>query len=185
MKKPEKKQIAAPPAAPDVSPEDLAFEAEILRRNPTRKPRDIARFDFPPEISEARAVYLFEMKAKDELAAAEMADATMTDVERKSAHRALEAERREAIRLSIVGLIVEDENTGALQRRHIDQSAPLMEIDDWSSKAWAALRTFFGDLNGIPVEELGKSVAGVRKLGAASTSPATRPGAAAATPSDG
>lgn len=162
-----KKDAKAPPAPPVVSPEDQKFEAEILARHPTRKPREFMRFDFPAEVCEARAVYLFELKASDELAAAEMADATMTDAERKSVQRAAEAERREAVRLSIAAIITADETTGDLVRRHIDQAQPLMEIDDWSLKAWAALRTFFGDLNGLPVEELGNAVRGARRLGAA------------------
>jgi hypothetical protein len=119
---------------------------------------------------------MFEMKARDELLAADMADANMTEAERKSMQRALEAERREAIRLSIIGLVVEGGE--GLSRRAIDQSEPLMEIDEWSTKAWAALRTFFGDINGIPLEELGNAVRGARKLGVASALPVTPPQAA-------
>lgn len=181
MKKLHEKKSPPAIAAPEVSPEDAAFEAEIMKRYPGRR---ITRFDFPSGMDEALAVYLFEMKAKDELAAAEMADATMSDTERKSMNRALEAERREAIRLSIVGLVEADPASGAIRRRHVDQAVPLMEIDEWSSKAWAALRTYFGDLNGLPVEELGNAVRGARKLGAA-TLPATLQRAAGGPPSDG
>jgi hypothetical protein len=175
-----KQKQSDPP--PEISAEDREFEAEIIRRNPDR--RRIMRFDFPAEVSEARAVYMFEMKAKDELAAADMADANMTDAERKSMQRSIEAERREGIRLSICGLILVDEATGNLTRMHVDQAKPLMMIDDWSIKAWAALRTFFGDLNGLPVEELGNAVRGARRLSAA-TAHAPQPRAATATPSGG
>lgn len=179
-----KQQKKGAPPAPVISAEDQAFEAEILRRNPTRK--RITRFDFPVDVPEARAVYMFEMTGRDEIAAADLADLTMTDAERKSLSRTIEAERREGIRLTIVGLIAVDEQTGDLERRHVDQSKPLVEIDDWSAKAWASLRTFFGDLNGVPMEELGNLVRGARRLGASATAlPAAPPRAATATPRDG
>jgi hypothetical protein len=161
-----KKNERPEPEALPISKEDLEFEQEIARRNPGRK--HITRFDFPSNVIDARAVYMFEMTGKDELVAADMADANMTDSERKSMTRAIEAERREGIRLSIVGLITHDEDTGELVRLHVDQAKPLMQIDDWSTKAHAALRTFFGELNGLPMEELGNAVRGARKLGTAS-----------------
>lgn len=170
------------PPAPEVSADDLEFEAEIMRRNPTRK--HIRRFDFPVEVDEARAIYLVEQTGKDELAAAEAADLSMSDSERKSIHRSIDAERREGIRLTIVAMIVVDPASGQVVRRHIDQSRPLVELDDWSTKAWQCLRTFFGELNGLPVVELGNAVRGSRKVGAA-TPPATQQRAATATPSAG
>jgi hypothetical protein len=178
MTKKAEKQPAAPPV---VSEEDRRFEAEIVQRNPGRR---ISRFDFPRGIDEAIAIYMFELKAKDELLAAEMADANMTDRERKSVARAIEAEQRESIRLSVVGLVQVDAR-GAIQRRHIDQAQPLMELDDWSSKSWAALRTFFGELNGIPTEELGNAARGARKLTAATALPEQPTRAVAASSSGG
>lgn len=182
-KQPRRPVEPAPEPEPEVTPpsaEDLAFEREIMARNPGRR---ITRFDFPDEIEEARAVYLFELKAKDELAAADMADATMTDAERKSLTRAMEAERREAIRLSIVGLV--ENHDGEVLRRHIDQAEPFMDVDDWSSRAWAALRSFFGEVNAVSVEAMGKALRGARRLGAASALPATQRRAVTAAPSDG
>jgi len=157
----------AAPEASAPSDADLAFEAEIVARHPGRR---IARYDFPEGVSEARAVYLFELKAKDEVTAAEMADANMSQAERRSMARAMEAERREAIRLSIVGLI---DDSG---RRHIDQATPLMEIDEWSSKSTAALRAFHSDLNGLPMDELGKALRGARKIGGVLPAKAARAG---------
>lgn len=153
-------------AAPEPTAEDLAFEKELTARNPDRK--YITRYDFPEEVEEARAVYVFKMKARDELLAAETAELTMSAAERKSSKLALEAERREAIKLSIVALITVDPDTGAITRRHVDQSVPLIELDEWSSQAWGALRIFHGDLNGIPWEELGKAVRRARRVGATS-----------------
>jgi hypothetical protein len=175
MKKTAKNDEAPPPS---VSAEDLLFEAEIVKRNPGRR---IQRYDFPVGVTDARAVYLFELKGTDELLAAEMADANMKPAERKSVSLAFEAERRESIRLSIVGLI-DDGNV----RRHIDQSMPLMEIDDWSMKGLHALRTFYSDLNGLPAEELGNALKGTRKLGGVTLNAnAGQPQAAVATRSDG
>lgn len=157
---------------PQPSAEDLAFEAEMRARYPKR---EIRRFDFPSAIANARAVYLAEMLQRDMIRAAEMADAVMTDVERKSGQLVVEAERREAVRLSIVGLVTKDGG-----RQHIDQSKPLMEIDDWSSKAWTCLFNFHHELNGLPVEEVKKAVASGRVIGAAALAavPAAVPAAA-------
>lgn len=156
-----------------VDPADLAFEAEIVQRNASRRPRDIRRFDFPSSIDEARTIYLAVATGKDELRAAEMAEATMTDLERKSMRLSIMAEQREGIRLSIVGLVTVDDN-GNILRRHIDQAAPLMELDQWSSKAWTAIRAAFEEINGIPRDELGNSVRGVRSLAAPATTPRDR-----------
>lgn len=172
------KKKEAPPA-PVVSVEDRDFEMEIARRNPKRKPKDIARFDFPSDIEDARAIYMFEMKAKDELAAAEMADTMMTDHERKSMQRTMEAEQREGIRLSIVGVILEDE-TGQLVRLHVDQAKPFMMMDDWSIKTLGAMRTFHRELNGVNTVALGNAVRSARRLGVA-TLPETPPQAATET----
>jgi hypothetical protein len=154
--------------APSVSSEDLAFEADLSRRNPTRK--TITRFDFGPSVSEAAAVYMFEYVAKDEIAAADMADATMTDAERKSLSRANEAERRELMRLSVVGVVYRDGT-----RRVVDAASPLFELDDWGGKALYQLRSFFTTLNGLSPEELGKAVASARRI-VAGADPSTTSG---------
>ncbi len=160
MKSNETAAGSTPAAPPEISATDQAFELEIITRNPKRR---IARFDFPSEVEDARAVYMFELKGRDTITVGEMTDAIMTDSERKNQLRAMEAEQREAIRFSILGLITD---TGAC--RHVDQGAPLMELDDWSGRAWTALRAFFGEMNGLPNEELGKALRGARRLGAAS-----------------
>jgi len=141
------------------SADDLAFEAELRARHPKRK--TIRRFNLPSVVLDARAVYLAEMANRDTLRAAEMADVLMTDIERKSGQLTLEAERRESVRLAIVG-VVDPDGT----RRHVDQSKPFLEIDDWSSKAWSCLYMFHHDLNGIPAEEVKKAVASARTVGA-------------------
>lgn len=174
-----KKQIKEAPS--EISPEDAEFETQVLQRNPTRK--HIRRFDFPADVEEARAVYMFEQTGKDDLQAAEAADLSMSDAERRSTQRAADAERREGIRLTIIAMIQVDE-AGRTVRRHVDQSRPLVELDDWSSKAWMCLRTFFGELNGLPMEELGKAVRGARRLVAA-TPHATPLQAVSGTPSGG
>lgn len=149
-----------PPTPPIVDPADLDFEREIAARHPTRK--TICRFDFPEEVDDARAVYMMRLVGRDEIEIAGNAEAIMTADERRSMARAIDAERREGIRYSIVALVDANGN-----RRLIDQGVPLMEIDEWSSQAWACLRTWFGDLNGVNQAALGKSVAVARKIGSA------------------
>jgi hypothetical protein len=151
--------------------DDIAFERELMSKNPGRK---ITRYDLPGDVEEAAAVYMFKMKNKDDLLAAEMADANMTAAERKSQQLTADAQRREAIRLSIVGIVNRDGT-----RRLIDGTRPLMELDDWDSSSWAALRTYFGDLNGLPMEELGNALRDARRV--QPSVPATQPQAATAT----
>lgn len=163
---------AAP--APSVSPEDQTFELELVGRNPGRR---IMRFDFPADVQDARAVYMIALKGKDLLVASQAADATMTSIEKASGKLTYEAELRESIRLSIVGLVMPD---GA--RRHIDQSVPLAEIDDWSLGALFCLRNFHTDINGVPIEEVGKAVREARRIGGATLNQnAGQPQAATAT----
>jgi hypothetical protein len=85
----------------------------------------------------------------------------MSSVEKGSDKLSYEAELTESIRLSIVGLVDEG------GRRHIDQAVPFTEIDDWSIGAWFCLRQFHTDINGIPIESVGKAVRGARRIGGA------------------
>jgi hypothetical protein len=50
-----------------------------------------------------------------------------------------------------------------------------VEIDEWSTPAWALSCTFFGDINGIPLEELGNAVRGSAKARRQSALPANPP----------
>ncbi len=76
-----------------------------------------------------------------ELEAARMVDAMSATAE-LDGRGVVKAERREAIRLSIV----------KLGTRVIDHAAPLLEIDGWSRKERAALAKFFDDQNGVSLQ---------------------------------
>jgi hypothetical protein len=169
-----KRGAAVPPPPP--SAEDLAFEAEIMSR---LAGRDVRRFEMPDAVEEVSAIYMVKLRGKDEITAADMADATMTDLERQSQVRAAEAERREAIRLSIVALVGRDG-----RHRHIDQSAPLVEIDEWSMPTRFVLQAFFGEMNGVELDKVGKAVREARRLGAGRL-PANQPAAADGSPAGG
>lgn len=156
----EKKPAA--PAVAEPSADDRAFELELVKANPGR--RGLTRFDFPDSVEDAAAVYLFELRGRDEVLAAEAADQTMSDAARKSFTLSAEAEQRESIRFSIGGIV---DRSGA--RRLINQTVPLLEIDDWGARAWRALRGFFAEVNGLSPDDLGKALRGARKIGAGAT----------------
>lgn len=165
---------AAPPTEPPMGKvegvEDAShdspvarFSRELEQRFPHRM---IRRYRMPASVREAREVFMMEITSRDEVEAAIMADALMSNIEKQSIRLSSDAERRECIRLSIVGL-----GTGAagaaLAYRHVNQDGePFGEINDWTGKAWTALQTFFGTLNGVPMEELAEGLMGAETVGA-------------------
>lgn len=160
---------AAPPAnvegvegaAPD-SPL-MRFSRELGNRFPNRM---IRRYVMPSSVRECREIFMMEITSREEVEAAIMADATMSILEKSSVRLSGDAERRECIRLSIVGI-----GAGKLGElvtyRHTNQDGePLSEISDWSGKAWTAMQTYFGMLNGVPTEELAEGLKGAQTVGA-------------------
>ncbi len=137
----------------------LKFENELQRRYPNRM---IQRFEMPSKVAQARAVYLVEVTSRDEIEAAKYADATMSDIERKSNRLTNEAQHRECVRLSIVGLVARD----PISYRHVNNGSPFHEIDTWPSKATTCLQTFFNGLNSVPTDELLEGLRGARTIGA-------------------
>lgn len=108
------------------------------------------KFTMPAGL-DAGSVIIRELRSKDEIDAAIAADGRMSADDRNNAVLALTIERKEAIRLSLVGIDGRLVNT---------EGVPCMEIDDWTIRSWTALSRFFGELNGIPGDELGKAVEG-------------------------
>lgn len=162
---------AAPPTAPPVggvegiegaapdSPLER-FSRELAQRFPHRMVR---RYIMPGTVREAREVFIMEITSRDEVEAAIMADAVMSTIEKQSIRLSGDSERRECIRLSLVGI----RRTAADAYEHLNaDGAPLSEINEWSGKAWTALQTFFGTLNGVPVEELAAGLQGALTVGA-------------------
>jgi|SRR5688572_1158105 len=160
---------------PDAPTEaELAFEAEIRQRNPNRK--RIVRTDLPSENrDDIKAFFLAKLVARDDLKAAEMAEAIMTDTQRKSQRLALEAEQTESIKLSLVAFI--DAGGGM---RHVDHVTPFVEGNDWGQDTWVVIRNAYQELHGVDIGALGKAVKGARTIGGgtAATASAT-PGAGA------
>lgn len=156
-------KTAAPAAsAPERTPRD-EFEEELAQRFPNRL---IRNFRMPTTVREAREVYILEITSKEEIQAATFADATMSLVEKSSMRLTADAERRECIRLAIVGLV--EGKVGERERfRHVnDDGAPFGEINSWSAKATTALHAFFGVVNGVPTEEIAGGIAEARTVGA-------------------
>ncbi len=150
--------------------EDLQrFSDELAKRHPDRF---IKRFVFPRNVREVREVFIMEIDGKDEITASAMADATMSDQERKSERLARDAERRETVRVAIVGV---GEKRGGktaplgapIDYRHANTNGvPFMDINAWTLKAWGSLFAFHSEVNGVPMDELNEGIAGARTVGA-------------------
>ncbi len=145
------------------------FSQQLAARYPDRM---IQQFVMPTNVRECREIFLMEITSRDEIRAAALADAMMSPQERASQKLANDAEKRECIRISIVGI---GERAGgwrapdgvAISYRHVDNnSIPFVEINDWSGKAWASLHTYFGQLNGVPIVEIEKGIMEARTVGA-------------------
>lgn len=143
------------------------FSRELADRLPERM---IRRYKMPTAIRECREVFMMEITSRDEVEAAIMADATMSAIEKGSIRLSADAERRECIRLAIVGLGKLSDRRDAsspIVYTHVNHDGvPFADINDWSGKAWTALQTWFGTLNGVPAEELAEGLAGAETVGA-------------------
>lgn len=148
-------QVAPVPEETDLQ----RFERELRERH---QGRTIARFDFPSRIREARAIYIKEINSRDEIEAAKLADAQMSDLEKRSIKLTSEAERRETVRIACVGLVTRGE---PIQYKHLNGSMPWMDVDNWSVKAVTCLSIFYGNLNGIPNDEIAEGLKGQRIIG--------------------
>jgi hypothetical protein len=164
-------QRAAEPAPDEVrraetgalSPALREFSAELAARFPGRY---VKRFVMPSVVREASEVFLVELTSRDEIEAAQMADATMSAIERASVRLTNDAEQREAIRLSIVGLgkIGVDKR---IAYEHVNaDGAPFGELNEWTRRAWTCLHAYFGQMNGVPTDELLEGIRGARTVGA-------------------
>lgn len=146
-----------------------AFSLELAQRLPDRMVR---RFVMPSTVREVREVFIMEMTSREEVQAAIMADATMSDIEKGSIRLSSDAERRECIRLSIVGLGKQDGGRRALPTdpvsyEHVNHDGiPFSALNGWSGKAWTSLHAYFGQLNGVPADELSEGIREARTVGA-------------------
>jgi len=164
----------APRAAPDPAPPSTALD-EFSRALAGRLPgRLVMHFVMPSKVRECREVFIQELTSQDEVQAAMLTDQVISDIERRSTKLTLEAERRESIKLAIVGL--GELNGSSVAYRHVNaDGAPFAEPDGWSLPAWTALHRYFSEVNGVPNEELTEGIEGARTVGAfASPTSATR-----------
>ncbi len=139
-----------------------AFSAALAERYPDRM---IQRFVMPSNVRECREVFILEITSNEEIQAAIFTDSIMSSIEKASPKLASEAERRESIRLAIVGL--GEARDGGIAYRHTNtDGAPLGEISNWSSKAWAALHRYFAEVNGVPMSEINEGIEGAQIVGA-------------------
>lgn len=166
------KNKAAPAAQPVTVPTPRAFapmtlalqefSAELAQRLPRRFVR---RFVMPSTIRDCAEVFILELNSREELDAAVYADATMTGIERASVKLTNEAEQKEAVRLSIVG--IGEMIDGVVVYRHTNnEGIPLAEANDWARKTWICLHSYFSQVNGVPTEELAEGILGARTVGA-------------------
>lgn len=104
-----------------------------------------------PKGSPASTVTMRELSGRDELEAAKAADALTPQ---KTVEALTDAERREAVRISLV----------EIDGKAIDHAVPLFEIDEWPRRARKALEAFFADLNGINRSDVDKCTASAESL---------------------
>lgn len=167
------------PAPPGPPPATLADQAtqELLRPLPTAsgaafesmllaKYRDrdlqVRRVPIPDAIKQVSYVWIREQDSNDEVTAATWADSIMTAVQRRSSRLINQIEQREAKRLSICAIW----RRGHAAPEEVNGEIPLMEINKWSTKFWGVLEIHYMDLNGIPAEDVQKSLEGAVILGA-------------------
>lgn len=110
----------------------------------------VKRYNMPKGCPVA-TVDIREITGAHELEAAKMADATTS---RPTPRLLVEAERREAVRLSVA----------RLDDREVDHAIPLFEIDQWPRRAREALARYFADVNGIAGDDLKAMEAGAEVL---------------------
>lgn len=165
-----------PPAALEAAsdPAFAAFEEMLRASFPDKRVR---RCPMPDGVAQVAVIWIRELDSDDELQAAELADLFATDTQRRKPRLMMQLEQREAKRVSIC----------AIQRRGqapelITHGVPFVEINKWPQGFWAALELHYLDLNGLPPEELGKSLAGAAVLGATLPPPPIPPSPGKARP---
>lgn len=140
------------------------FSRELALRFPKTM---IKRFTMPKSVRDCREIFFRETKSRDEIEAAIMAESMMSPLERASERLAQEAQRREVIRMTLVGIGDRAPDGSTSGYRHVNHDGiPLAEINDWSGGAWTSMHTYFGELNGVPAAELRSGIAEARTVGA-------------------
>lgn len=150
----------------------VRFSRELAQRFPDTL---VQRFVMPSTIMQCREVFIREVTSADETEAAIYADQTASKIEKESVRLMNDAENREIVRLAIVGF--GDNKSGAMAYEHVNHDGiPLERINGWPQKAWAALRHYFSQINGVPMSEIREGIEGAQTVGAfAPPTSATQP----------
>lgn len=122
------------------------------------------RFVLPKGLSCGEMV-VRELSGKDDLTAAQRADAKLSADEKLNPIVSMQVQRREAMRLSLV----------EVDGRKVNLGEPFMNLDDWSQRTVVFLSRAFEELNGVKEDELKNFLAGATDEEATSSSakPAT------------
>lgn len=139
------------------------FSEELANRFPKRL---IKRYVLPSVVNECAEVFIRELTSYDCIEAAILADGLMSTVEKTNTKLAEAAERREQIRIAIVG-IADRLPSGGVSYRSVNTGAtPLGEINDWGKRVWDALEVYYNDVNGMPIDEFVSGLKEARIVGA-------------------
>lgn len=176
-------QRGAPPRAPAPPPPaaTLADEAtqEMLRPLETASAQafeqmllakwnaaelSVRRVPMPPQIKQVAYIWIREQNSEDEVTAATWADQLAKPAQRKLPRLLTQLEQRESKRLAICAIW--RRGSPAPEETNVNAALPLLEIDKWSTKFWAILELHYMDFNGIPNDEVLKSLAEAVTLGA-------------------
>lgn len=146
------------PAPPEPMSDSLvAFSGELAQRFPGMV---IKRFVAPAAVTKFREIFIRELRTRDTIEAAIMADGLMEPVERASVKLAESAEERETHRISIVGL---DDGAGY---RHVNNGAPFAGMNEWPKAVCDLLKIYFNQVNGLAWNEVASGIAEARVVGA-------------------
>lgn len=104
-----------------------------------------------PDYCDCREVVMRELEAVDDVQSAIWADAHASSALKGSAIAAIQADKRESIRLSLVEVDGEPVNRDGV---------PFMAMDRWSHRTLIYIEAFFQDLNGVDMGDVKNAVAG-------------------------
>lgn len=161
------------------------FSRELAERFPGLV---VKRFVMPAQIRAIREIFIRELSSLDEIEAAIMTDSMISDIERKSIKLTMEAERRECVRLSIVGVgrALTATAGGFVAYEHTNQGGvPFGEPTRWNLGTWAALGAYFGEVNGVPSSEITEGIKEAQIVGAFASPISATPASAASGRSGG
>jgi len=126
---------------------------------------------FPlPDYCSASSVAMRELDGEDDIMSSYWADQHAGVAEQESRIAAMVADQREGVRIALVGVDGRQVN---------EDGVPFMDCDEWTSKTWRFLMQCFSEMNGVPDEDLKKTIRGslpIRGSSASGSSQDEEPG---------